>query len=37
MRRGCTLVPIGPNSPDGVYVRDPFSVLFGVIERRLED
>jgi catechol 2,3-dioxygenase-like lactoylglutathione lyase family enzyme len=30
---GCTLVPIGPHSPDGVYVRDPFGVLFDVIER----
>jgi len=33
---GCTLVPIGPHSPDGVYVRDPFGVLFDVIERRPE-
>jgi catechol 2,3-dioxygenase-like lactoylglutathione lyase family enzyme len=31
---GCTLIPIGPHSPDGVYVRDPFGVVFDVIERR---
>jgi catechol 2,3-dioxygenase-like lactoylglutathione lyase family enzyme len=30
---GCTVVPIGPHSPDGVYVRDPFGVIFDVIER----
>lgn len=30
---GCTLVPIGPHAPDGTYVRDPFGVLFDVIER----
>lgn len=30
---GCTLVPIGPHAPDGFYVRDPFGVLFDVIER----
>ena len=30
---GCTLVPIGPHAPDGVYIRDPFGVLFDVIER----
>jgi catechol 2,3-dioxygenase-like lactoylglutathione lyase family enzyme len=30
---GCTLVPIGPHAPDGVYVRDPFGVIFDVIER----
>lgn len=30
---GCTLVPIGPHSPDGVYVRDPYGVLFDVLER----
>jgi len=30
---GCTLVPIGPHAPGGVYVRDPFGVLFDVIER----
>ena len=30
---GCTLVPIGPHSPDGVYVRDPHGVLFDLIER----
>ena len=33
---GCTLVPIGPHSPDGVYVRDPNGVLFDVIERPLD-
>ncbi len=31
---GCTLVPIGPHAPDGYYVRDPFGVLFDVVERR---
>jgi len=30
---GCTLVPIGPHSPDGVYVRVPHGVLFDVLER----
>jgi catechol 2,3-dioxygenase-like lactoylglutathione lyase family enzyme len=30
---GCTLVPIGPHAPDGCYVRDPFGVIFDVIER----
>jgi catechol 2,3-dioxygenase-like lactoylglutathione lyase family enzyme len=30
---GCTLVAIGPHAPDGVYVRDPFGVVFDVIER----
>ena len=33
---GCALVPIGPHSPDGVYVRDRYGVLFDVIERRPE-
>lgn len=31
---GCTLVPIGPHAPDGFYVRDPFGVVFDVLERR---
>ena len=31
---GCTLIPIGPHSPDGFYVRDPSGVVFDVIERR---
>ena len=31
--RGCTLVPIGPHAPGNFYVRDPFGVLFDVIER----
>jgi catechol 2,3-dioxygenase-like lactoylglutathione lyase family enzyme len=31
---GCSLVPIGPHAPDGFYVRDPFGVLFDVIERK---
>lgn len=30
---GCTFVPIGPHAPEGVYVRDPFGVIFDVIER----
>jgi catechol 2,3-dioxygenase-like lactoylglutathione lyase family enzyme len=34
---GCTLVPIGPHSPDGVYVCDPHGVLFDVIERPAGD
>jgi hypothetical protein len=29
----CTFVPIGPHAPDGVYVRDPFGVIFDVVER----
>lgn len=31
---GCVLVPIGPHAPDGHYLRDPFGVLFDVIERK---
>jgi catechol 2,3-dioxygenase-like lactoylglutathione lyase family enzyme len=30
---GCTLLPIGPHSPSGFYVRDPSGVVFDVIER----
>jgi hypothetical protein len=30
---GCTFVPIGPHAPEGVYVRDPFGVIFDVVER----
>ncbi|PYP76402.1 MAG: hypothetical protein DMD35_18695 [Gemmatimonadetes bacterium] len=30
---GCTLVPIGPHSPDGFYLRDPAGVVFDVIQR----
>jgi len=30
---GCTLIPIGPHAPDDVYVRDPFGVVFDVVER----
>lgn len=30
---GCTLTPIGPHSPGGMYVRDPFGVIFDVIQR----
>lgn len=30
---GCRLVPIGPHSPGGFYVEDPFGVVFDVIER----
>jgi catechol 2,3-dioxygenase-like lactoylglutathione lyase family enzyme len=30
---GCTLVPIGPHAPGEFYVRDPFGVIFDVIER----
>ncbi|MFL5560643.1 MAG: VOC family protein [Gemmatimonadaceae bacterium] len=32
-RAGCHLIPIGPHAPDGVYVQDPFGVVFDVIER----
>ena len=28
-----TLVPIGPHSPDGFYLRDPSGVVFDVIQR----
>ena len=31
---GCALVPIGPHAPDDFYVRDPYGVIFDVIERR---
>ena len=30
---GCSLVPIGPHAPGGFYVRDPYGVLFDLIER----
>ena len=30
---GCTLVPIGPHAPGEHYVRDPYGVLFDLIER----
>jgi catechol 2,3-dioxygenase-like lactoylglutathione lyase family enzyme len=30
---GCTLVPIGPHSPDGFYLRDPSGVVFDLLER----
>ena len=30
---GCTLVPIGPHAPGDFYVRDPYGVIFDVIER----
>ena len=30
---GCTFIPIGPHAPGGVYVRDPFGVIFDVVER----
>ena len=33
---GCTLIPIGPHAPGESYVRDPFGVLFDVIERTPE-
>jgi catechol 2,3-dioxygenase-like lactoylglutathione lyase family enzyme len=31
---GCTLVLIGPHAPNDFYVRDPYGVIFDVIERR---
>lgn len=31
---GCTLVAIGPHAPGETYVRDPFGVIFDVVERR---
>ncbi|MEP6765084.1 MAG: GNAT family N-acetyltransferase [Gemmatimonadaceae bacterium] len=30
---GCTTVPSGPHAPGEVYLRDPFGVLFDVIQR----
>jgi catechol-2,3-dioxygenase len=30
---GCTLVPVGPHSPEASYVRDPCGVVFDVIQR----
>jgi catechol 2,3-dioxygenase-like lactoylglutathione lyase family enzyme len=30
---GCTLVPIGPHSREGFYLRDPSGVVFDVIQR----
>lgn len=31
--RGCTLVPVGPHAPGEHYVRDPFGVVFDVLQR----
>lgn len=31
---GCTLVPIGPHAPGDHYLRDPFGVVFDVVERQ---
>jgi len=31
---GCSLVPIGPHAPGEHYLRDPFGILFDVVERR---
>ena len=33
LRLGCALVPIGPHSPDAHYVRDPYGILFDVVQR----
>ena len=30
---GCTLVAVGPHAPGEHYVRDPFGILFDVVER----
>ena len=30
---GCALVPIGPHAPNESYVRDPFGIVFDVLER----
>ena len=37
LRAGCTLVPVGPHAPEAYYVRDPFGVVFDVIERNGND
>jgi catechol 2,3-dioxygenase-like lactoylglutathione lyase family enzyme len=34
---GCTLVPIGPHSPGGLYLKDPSGVVFDVIQRDATD
>lgn len=34
---GCTLVPVGPHSPDGFYLRDPSGVVFDVMQRDAMD
>ena len=34
---GCTLVPIGPHSPGGFYLKDPSGVVFDVIQRDATD
>ena len=34
---GCTLVPIGPHAPGAHYLRDPYGILFDVIERPIDD
>jgi catechol 2,3-dioxygenase-like lactoylglutathione lyase family enzyme len=33
---GCTLVPVGPHAPGEHYVRDPYGVLFDLIERHAQ-
>ena len=30
---GCTRVPIGPHAPGGFYVKDPYGIVFDVVER----
>jgi catechol 2,3-dioxygenase-like lactoylglutathione lyase family enzyme len=30
---GCGLVPIGPHAPGESYVRDPYGIVFDVVER----
>ena len=30
---GCALVPIGPHAPGESYVRDPYGIVFDVVER----
>jgi hypothetical protein len=30
---GCALVPIGPHAPGGFYVKDPYGIIFDVVER----
>ncbi len=30
---GCSFVPVGPHAPGEFYVRDPYGIVFDVIER----
>lgn len=31
--QGCALVPIGPHAPNEFYLRDPYGMLFDIVQR----